>query len=70
MYGVAMKTKETTWMTKRQAAARAGVSTRTIDRLLSAGKLTRYRRPGTRHILIDAHQLAAAMAPTPERIAS
>lgn len=70
MYGVAMKTKEKTWLTREQAAARADVSTRTIDRLLATGRLTRHRTLGRRRVMIDAHELSATMAPTPQRIAS
>lgn len=58
-----MKTAHKVWLTRGQAAARHGIGVRTVDRMLAAGKLTRHRRPGTRHVLIDADELDAAMEP-------
>jgi excisionase family DNA binding protein len=58
-----MKTTEKTWLTRGQAAARHGIGVRTVDRMLAVGRLTRHRRPGTRHVLIDAAELDAVMEP-------
>lgn len=44
-------------LTRREAAARAGVNIRTIDRWIRERKLTGYRAPGTRPVMIDAEEL-------------
>lgn len=62
-----MKTQNRTWLTRGQAAQRHGIGVRTVDRMLAAGRLTRHRRPGTRHVLIDAAELDAALEPSPQR---
>jgi excisionase family DNA binding protein len=70
MYGGPMNTDTKHWLTRGQAAARHGIGIRTVDRMLSTGRLTRHRRPGTRHVLIDAAELDAALEPAPQRSAS
>lgn len=65
-----MATKTKTWLTRKQAAVHGSVSTRTVDRLLAAGKLTRHRRPGTRNVLIDPDELTLALEPAPQRSVS
>ena len=51
-----------------EAAAIAGdVSTKTIWRWLSAGKLTRYERPGRIRVLVDAAELRELVKPKPVR---
>jgi hypothetical protein len=59
----AEKTK-TQWLTREQAAGRAGVSVRTIDRWLTHRLLTRHVR-GARSTRIDAGELDALLDPTP-----
>lgn len=60
-----METTEKTWLTRREAAQRAGVGLRTIARRLADGKLTRHRDELTRRVLIDADELDAVRKPTP-----
>jgi excisionase family DNA binding protein len=48
------------WLTREQAAQRAGVHVRTIDNMLRDGTLTRYKRRGSRRVEISADQLDAA----------
>lgn len=50
-----------TWLTRRQAAERAGVSLRTVDRLLADGTLTRVRTRGPVRVLVDADELDRAV---------
>ena len=47
-----------------EAAAYAGVCTRTIRRMISRGELTGYRL-GQRLILVDLNELDAALRPIP-----
>lgn len=49
---------DTTWLTRQQAADRAHISTRTVDRMLRDGTLTRHTVTGRRRVLIDAAELA------------
>ena len=60
-----MTTDESTWLTRRGAARRAGVDVRTIARRLADGTLTPHRDRLTRRVLIDAGELDAAMQPVP-----
>jgi len=46
-----------------QAAIAADVNERTIRRWLSAGKLTRYERPGRIRVLVAAAELRELVAP-------
>lgn len=62
-----METKEKTWLTRRQAADRAGVGLRTIARRLADGTLTRHRDDLTHRVMIDAEELDRALEPAPER---
>lgn len=61
-----METAEKTWLTRREAAARAGVGLRTIARKLADGTLTRHRDGLSHRVLIDAAELDAALEPAPE----
>lgn len=54
-----------TWLTRQEAADRAGVDIRTVDAWLADGTLTRYR-VGRRAVRIDAGQLDAVRTPTPD----
>jgi len=47
------------------AAISAEVNERTIRRWISAGKLTRYERPGRIRVLIDAAELRELVRPKP-----
>lgn len=55
------------WLTRAEAAIIAGVSERTIDRMLRSGKLTRHKREGWRHVLINPDELADVMHVVPEQ---
>lgn len=59
-----MTTPHEHWLTRRQAADRAGCGIRTVDRWLAAGLLARYTTP-TGHVRIDPAQLDALRTPTP-----
>lgn len=50
-------------ITRAQAAERAGVHVRTIDRLRRSGFLDTYRRLGERTIYVDQDQLDTATKP-------
>ena len=50
------------------AAVSAGVSTRTIERWLAEGRLTRYERPGRVRVLIDAAELQELVKPKAVRL--
>ncbi len=56
------------WISRGQAAGHAGVSVRTVDRMLANGTLTRHRDRLTRRIWIDVDELNRALSPSPERI--
>lgn len=47
------------------AAVAAGVTRKTITRWISAGKLTRYERPGRIRVLVDAAELRELVKPKP-----
>lgn len=68
MYGDDMK--RTQWLTRADAAARVGVSVRTIARMLAEGRLTRYYAGRGRNVRIDAAELDRTMSPDQERKAS
>jgi len=58
-------TETRTWLTRQEAAGRAGVDIRTVDAWLADGTLTRYR-VGRRAVRIDQEQLDALRTPTPD----
>lgn len=62
-------TQPTEWITKREAAARAGVIVRTIDNWLAAGRLTKHR-DGVGHVRIDAAELTRLITPRPVAVIS
>jgi hypothetical protein len=49
------------------AAIAADVDEKTIRRWMSAGKLTRYERPGRVRVLVDAGELRELVKPKPVR---
>jgi hypothetical protein len=49
------------------AAIAADVDEKTIRRWMSAGKLTRYERPGRVRVLVDATELRDLIKPKPVR---
>jgi hypothetical protein len=49
------------------AAIAAGVDEKTIRGRVSAGKLTRYERPGRIGVLVDAAELSELVKPKPNR---
>jgi hypothetical protein len=53
------------WISATQAAARAGVSERTIHRRVAEGKLRSRRHPLTGRVSIDAADLERALAGEP-----
>lgn len=65
-----MRTAEKTWLTRQEAADRAGVHVRTVSRWLAEGTLTRRRVRGRSRVLIDASELDAVTLPQAGRIAS
>jgi excisionase family DNA binding protein len=54
-----MTTAQKTWLTRAEAAERAGISLRTVDRWLSNGTLTRYTNRN-RRVRINADELKNA----------
>jgi len=54
-----MTTAQKTWLTRAEAAERAGISLRTVDRMLADGTLTRYRNR-SRRVRINADELENA----------
>lgn len=53
--------------TKDEAAQRLGISTRQLDRLVSAGALTKYRRTvGRQHVQYKINDLDALLVPAVE----
>jgi predicted site-specific integrase-resolvase len=50
-------------ITRAQAAERAGVNVRTIDRLRQSGFLDTYKRRGERTVYVDQDQLDLATKP-------
>lgn len=54
----------------QEAADRLGVNQNVIYRLIHAGDLPAYRRPGYRHYLIDESALADALRPVPVEAAT
>lgn len=64
---------EQTWLTRAEAAVRAGVDVRTIDRWIQAGHLTRYRAGAGKKlgfaVQIRASELDALLQPMEERTA-
>lgn len=56
-------------LTYAAAAARFGVSTRTLARLVAAGTITRHRHPtDKRVVLLDPHEIATALEVTREPV--
>ena len=55
------------WLTRHEAARRAGVDIRTIDRWLRCGRLPRYRTAG-RAVRIREHELYNLIKPRREGI--
>lgn len=60
-----MTTRER-YLTRAEAAARARVDVRTIDRWLRAGRLQRYRE-GARSVRVDSRELDALTTPHRDR---
>ena len=58
-----MATERDTWLGKTEAATRANVSVRTIERWLSTGLLARYRAGPTRRLCISADELDKLIEP-------
>lgn len=58
-------TGTTEWLTRRQAADRAGVHLRTVATWLSTGVLTRHR-VGVNGVRVDAAEVDALLTPTPQ----
>lgn len=56
----------TPWLTKEQAAAHLQVTTRTIDRLVKAGKLRKHVLDGTNSVRFKREDLDGLMEPEPE----
>lgn len=52
-----------TWLTMQEAAARTGYSTRTLERYVSAGKLTAYRTRHGARLRFRSDDLDALFAP-------
>ena len=50
------------------AAVAASVSTRTIERWLAEGRLTRYERPGRIRVLVDATELRELVRPRAAKV--
>lgn len=57
-----------TWLSRQEAAGRARVHVRTLDRWLADGLLTRYTT-GTGMVRVDADELDAFLAPAPAQSA-
>lgn len=57
------------WLTYREAAARFGVSLRTLERLASSGRLRRRRLPHRRPA-VQLEAASVALALSPEEVAS
>lgn len=52
------------YVSKTEAARRLGISTRQLDRLVSAGRLSKYRRDvGRTHVQYKTEDLAALLIP-------
>jgi excisionase family DNA binding protein len=56
-----METAQKTWLTRQEAAVCAGISLRTVDRMLADGTLTGRRVRGRYRIKIDRAELDLAM---------
>jgi excisionase family DNA binding protein len=56
-----MTTAQKTWLTRQEAAERAGISLRTVDRMLADGTLTGRRVRGRYRVKIDQTELDLAM---------
>jgi excisionase family DNA binding protein len=56
-----MTTAQKTWLTRAEAAERAGISLRTVDRMLADGTLTGRRVRGRYRVKIDRTELDLAM---------
>lgn len=63
MSGIAAYCRAVRLISIEAAAVAAGVNERTIRRWLSAGKLTRYERPGRVRVLVDANELRRFIEP-------
>lgn len=60
---------EQTWLTRTEAAARAGVDVRTVDRWLETKRLTRYRAGPRGAVRIRASELDTLLEPMEEQTA-
>lgn len=58
-------TDDPVWLTRTEAAARAGRDVRTVDRWLASGALTRYRQG--RSVRVDQAELDQRTTPQKER---
>lgn len=54
---------ETSYLTRSEAAALAGVSTRTVDRWANEKRITRYRQAGLRGIRFKRTEVEAILEP-------
>lgn len=63
LYSASMQTTKDRWLTRAEAARRAGISERTLDRWLNNGTLTRHRRG--RAVKVRADELDRVLEPVP-----
>lgn len=69
-YDHGMETAEKTWLTRQEAAERAGVHLRTVARWLAEGTLTGHRVRGRHRVRIDASEVDSVTGQAPRREAS